>query len=150
MEKPNDILLPEVRNFVSEGHTVTLRVRGWSMRPFLENLRDKVVLDACDRVRVNDVVLAEIAPGHFVLHRVVGVDEQLGRLVLRGDGNYRGVERCRIEDVAAKAVGFYRGRTFYSVDGKTWRAYSCLWTRTRRLPRRYLLAIYRRLPFLHK
>lgn len=41
---PNDKFLPEVVRLLDEGHTVTLRLRGYSMRPFLENNRDKALL----------------------------------------------------------------------------------------------------------
>lgn len=34
-------LIPEVISLLEEGHTVTLPLRGYSMRPFLEDNRDK-------------------------------------------------------------------------------------------------------------
>ena len=40
----NADFLPEVVKMLNEGHTVTLRLRGFSMRPFLENDRDKALL----------------------------------------------------------------------------------------------------------
>ena len=40
----NADLLPEVVTLLNEGHTVTLRLRGFSMRPFLEDNRDKALL----------------------------------------------------------------------------------------------------------
>ena len=62
VELPNEIFLKEVRTLIAEGHDVTLRVRGVSMRPFLEDRRDKVVLTRPDAPKVGDAVLAEIAP----------------------------------------------------------------------------------------
>ena len=41
---PNAALIEEVRRLVSEGHSVTLSVRGVSMRPFLEDRRDKAII----------------------------------------------------------------------------------------------------------
>ena len=41
---PNEVLLPEVARLISEGHTVTLTVRGNSMNPFLVDRRDRLVL----------------------------------------------------------------------------------------------------------
>lgn len=41
---PNDKFLPEVVRLLDEGYTVTLRLKGYSMRPFLENNRDKALL----------------------------------------------------------------------------------------------------------
>ena len=37
----NAQLLPEIVKLLEEGHTVTLLLRGYSMRPFLEDNRDK-------------------------------------------------------------------------------------------------------------
>ena len=39
----NAVLLPEIVKMLDEGHTVTLRLRGYSMRPFLEDNRDKAL-----------------------------------------------------------------------------------------------------------
>ena len=52
---PNEVLLPEVARLISEGHTVTLTVRGNSMNPFLVDRRDSIVLGSfaeptCNRV----------------------------------------------------------------------------------------------------
>ena len=41
---PNAQLLPEIIKLLNEGHTVTLQLRGFSMRPFLEDKRDKALL----------------------------------------------------------------------------------------------------------
>ena len=40
----NSVILPEIVKMMNEGHTVTLRLRGFSMRPFLEDNRDKALL----------------------------------------------------------------------------------------------------------
>ena len=90
--------------------------------------------------RVGDAVLAEIQPGHYVLHRIMDI---IGKQVtLRGDGNLNN-EYCRMEDIRAKAIGFYRkGRTKAdSVEGVKWRLYSTIWTRLYPI-RRYLLFIF--------
>ncbi|MBP3229012.1 MAG: S24/S26 family peptidase [Bacteroidaceae bacterium] len=142
---PNEIFVPQVRAFLEEGQQfVTFRVRGNSMRPFLENERDCVALVLPGEVEVGDVVLAEVAPKHYVLHRIIiksGDD-----LVLKGDGNVKGIETCTVGDVVAQAVGFYRKgrRRADLVTGWKWRSYSWLWVRLRPL-RRYLLAAYRRI-----
>lgn len=87
----NADLLPEVVTLLNEGHTVTLRLRGFSMRPFLEDNRDKALLIKPSTINVGDPVLCEIAPLHFVLHRIVKIDGE--DITLRGDGNI-GVEHC--------------------------------------------------------
>ena len=141
---PNAPFLGEVRRLIRQGHTVTLTVRGFSMQPFLEDRRDKVVLTPCDDIRTNDVILAEVAPGRYVLPRVVGLDGD--RITLMGDGNSVGKETCSRTDVVARATAFYRkGKDkAVSVDSRRWKAYTAIWTHL--LPfRRYLLAFHRRI-----
>ena len=134
----NALLLPEVTRILQEGHTVTLPLRGRSMRPFLEDGRDKALLVKPNRpVMVGDPVLAEIRPGVYVLHRIVRIVDH--QVTLRGDGNL-GTEHCTTDDIRALAVGFYRkGRQrMDATDGLKWRIYSWCWMRL--LPvRRYLL-----------
>ena len=125
----NEVLLPQVIALLKEGHTVTLPLRGRSMRPFLEDGRDKALLAAINELpKVGDAVLAEIMPGRYVLHRIIAIDGQ--EVTLRGDGNL-GCEHCRIDNIQAKAIGFYRkGKDKSdSTDGRKWRIYSWWWTR---------------------
>lgn len=42
----NAEFLPEVVKMLNEGHTVTLRLRGYSMRPFLEMTVTKLCLSS--------------------------------------------------------------------------------------------------------
>lgn len=138
---PNEEFIPFVISELEsvEGKTVTLPLRGRSMRPFLEDGRDNALL-MCDKyINVNDAVLAEIAPKRFVLHRIVAIDNN--KVTLLGDGNMS-PEHCTIKDIKAKAIGFYRkGRkTADMTSGLKWRIYSWWWTRLYPI-RRYLLFI---------
>ena len=145
IQMANAVLLPEVVRLLEEGHSVTLPLRGYSMRPFLEDGRDKALLRKPVSINVGDAVLAEIAPKHFVLHRIVSIKGD--HVTLRGDGNL-GVEHCRLGDVKATAVGFYRkGREqLYSTDGRKWRIYSWVWTRLLPLRRYLLFAMHPHVP----
>ena len=140
VEIANDILLGHVRELIAEGHTATIRVKGISMRPFLENGRDSVVLAAVDTLKRGDVVLAEISPGQYVLHRVIKIDGTT--LTLMGDGNSKGTERCRIIDVAGIVTALIRKGKIVECNSRKWRIYSKIWLSLRPL-RRYLLFIYR-------
>ena len=126
---------------MDEGHTVTINLRGFSMRPFLENDRDKALLTKAKEIHKGDVVLAETAPKHYVLHRIINIDGD--HITLRGDGNLL-EEHCRREDVKGFAIGFYRkGRkTIDKTNSFKWLLYSQLWTSLYPI-RRYLLAAYR-------
>ncbi len=143
----NALLMPEVLAIIGEGHTVTLPLRGYSMRPFLEDRRDKALLSAAENIAVGDVVLAETSPRKYVLHRLIRLDGD--KATLLGDGNLT-CEHCLRSDIKAKALGFYRkgSTTIDSVSSRKWRTYSAVWTRLYPI-RRYLLFIYRHLFVRH-
>lgn len=140
---PNVMLLPNVADLLAEGHTVTLPLRGNSMRPFLEDNRDKGLLIKAGDFSVGDAVLAQVAPGTYVLHRIVRIKGDA--ITLCGDGNLNN-EYCRRQDVIGFVVGFYRkGRTRLDrTNGLKWALYSVVWMSLRPV-RRYLLAAYRRI-----
>ena len=139
----NAEFLPEVVKILNEGHTVTLRLRGYSMRPFLENDRDKALLVKPSSIKVGDPVLAEVNPLHFVLHRIDSIEGD--NVTLRGDGNL-GVEHCKKENIVGAVIGLYRKgiKEIDATDAWKRRTYSYIWTRLLPL-RRYLLGAYRRI-----
>ncbi len=141
---PNALFIPEIKRAIDEGHTTTFRVRGYSMRLFLEDRRDKVVLAPCKEVKVGDVVLAEIQKDKYVLHRVIQKEGE--HLTLMGDGNVYGTETCNTSNVIGIAIGFLRkGRDVMdTTNGKKWKIYSFFWLRLKPI-RRYILAFYRRI-----
>ncbi|HEY9543178.1 S24/S26 family peptidase [Prevotella sp.] len=138
---PNAILFPEIAKLLEQGHSVSLRLLGGSMRPFLEDKRDIAVLKLSENYHVGDIVLAQITLTHFVLHRIIAIAQD--DITLRGDGNY-GCEYCKIKDIKGIALGFYRkGRTtFESVESRKWKFYAWLWPALFPI-RRYLLFAYR-------
>lgn len=143
MQFPNSIIMPEIVNMLNEGHTVTLRLRGFSMRPFLEDGRDKALLKKPEIIRSGDPVLAEISKGVYVLHRIIKIEGS--NVTLRGDGNIN-TEACHISDIKGIVIGFYRKRRdkLDLTSGMKWRIYSYFWT-TLFPVRRYLLFLYRHL-----
>lgn len=140
---PVDALVDEVTALLEEGHTVTLPLRGFSMRPFLEDQRDKALLSKPQPLNIGDVVLAKTRHNQYVLHRIVAIAGD--NVKLRGDGNIA-CEHCLASDVKAKAIGFYRrGKTkMTSTDSHKWRIYSWTWERLYPI-RRHLLFLYRHL-----
>lgn len=134
--------MPEVLKLVNDGHTVTLPLKGYSMRPFLEDGRDKALLAKAAVPHEGDPVLAIIDKRYYVLHRIVGIDGD--KVTLLGDGNLT-PEHCTIGDIVASVKGFYRkGRSrLDAVTGTKWKAYSWIWMRLRPV-RRLLLAFHRR------
>lgn len=146
LEVPNDILISEIKRTLNQGKTATFRVKGFSMRPFLDNNRDivKIKCVAPEAISVRDVVLAEIEPKVYVLHRVISRTDN--QLTLKGDGNIKGVEHCLDTQVVGIVTAFYRkGRKKPDlVTNRKWKLYSSVWLALTPF-RRILLGVYRRL-----
>ena len=146
IELPNEVLLGEVTELLKEGKNVILMTKGNSMLPFIIGDRDSVELTSPDVVKENDIVLALLKNGMYVLHRVQRIDGD--EITLMGDGNLRGTEHCRRNDICGLV------RTIIKEDGRkvdcsdaSLRRRVLLWHRL--LPvRRYLLYIYRKLKHL--
>ena len=143
---PNHILIPDVKQKIDTLGSATNRVHGFSMRIFLENGRDKVTLSRPNpsALKRGDVVLAEVTPKVYVLHRII--HREGDNLTLMGDGNVAGTESCTIHDVIGTATAFYRkGRSVPdSAEGKKWKIYSKIWLALTPV-RRWILAFYRRI-----
>lgn len=139
----NAEFIPHVVDLLNEGHTVTLLLRGRSMRPYLEDGRDKGLIAKIRNPKKGDVVLAELQKGEYVLHRIIRIKGQ--DVTLRGDGNL-GSEHCKIDDLKGFAIGFYRkGSTkLEKTNSSKWKIYSWLWTNAYPI-RRYLLFAYRKI-----
>ena len=140
MEVPNAVLLGQVKEAIREGHTATINVKGYSMRPFLEHCRDKVCLASFTDLKVGDAVLAEFSPDKYVLHRIIEIDGDV--VVMMGDGNLRHKEICCKEDIVGIVTHYIRrGKTIPASDPRLQRRVR-MWHKL--LPvRRYLLYIYR-------
>lgn len=128
--------------YIRNGHTVTLPLRGYSMRPYLEDERDKALLTKVpEQLKVGDVILAEIAPKCYALHRIVNVSGD--NITMYGDGNFS-PEHIHRSDVLAIATGFFRKGSEHltPVDSFWYTCYWHIWLKLR--PLRYpLLLCYR-------
>lgn len=141
----NHVLMQEItRMFSTMGkESVTFIVRGYSMRPFLEDRRDKVVLGPPRTPRTGDVVLARIGKERYALHRVIRIEN--GTYTMQGDGNpIHMTEKFTDTDIIGVALAFIRKGKRVETTGLKWRTYSAIW-RVLKPARRIMLAIYRRI-----
>lgn len=141
-ELPNDVFLGLVSEKLAEGHTAVIWVKGYSMRPFIEYGRDKVKLATAAAYQVGDAVLAEIAKGHYVLHRIVKTEGD--KITLQGDGNVRGVEHCTTADIRGVVTEYIRPNRTLLADDEHLKRKIRLWRLLRPI-RRYLLFLYKAL-----
>ncbi|MBO4656934.1 MAG: hypothetical protein J5639_04100 [Bacteroidales bacterium] len=101
----NDVdIIKEAVKLVQDGVSVTFPVKGRSMIPFIIGGKESVILQQAGPLKPGIVALAEIAPEHYVLHRIIKIDRQKGIVTLMGDGNVRGVERCAPASILARAT----------------------------------------------
>ena len=133
---PNEILLGEVAAVLQDGREAVIIPTGNSMLPFIRGGVDRVVLRKMTAVAVGDIVLAKIGDS-YILHRLIARDGDA--ITLMGDGNLRGTESCRPQDILGTVTGIIRpsGRARTPGKGRLWRILKPL--------RRYLLAACRRL-----
>lgn len=144
MTFPNEALLPEVADLLARGSEVEIRTKGSSMLPFIVGDRDSVRLKAMPVYAEGDPVLAEIAKGRFVLHRIVKIQGDC--VTLKGDGNLVGTETCRLADIKGKAIAVVNpsGRV-KDLAGPKALKHARRWNALPYFIRRYYLAILRRL-----
>lgn len=135
MQLPNEIFIPEIARLVDEGKQVVFTPTGVSMRPYIEGGADNVTLVRPDTLQVGDIVLAEIAPQHYVLHRIYALQGET--VTLMGDGNLQGEEHCSRSNVLAKVTAIHSPKGKSKPVTKAW-----LWRHMLPL-RRILLKIYR-------
>ncbi len=140
----NHLFFTEVSRKFREGcKSVTFTVYGVSMHPFLGSGRDKVVLVPPMPPQVGQVVLAEIAPATYALHRIIKIEGE--KITMRGDGNYlSSTEEFTADKIVGTAEAFIRKGKHVSTNSRTWRWYSAVWEAAKPL-RRLLLAFYRRI-----
>jgi len=144
---PNEVMLGAATALVKEGHTAVIMTKGNSMLPFIRGERDSVELSAPGKPEPGQIALAQIAPGRYVLHRIIEVDGDA--VVLKGDGNLVGVEKCSADDICAIATKIFRpGRRPKDCTTEKFARRSLRWRNLPYTVRRYTLGIYRRLKFL--
>ena len=76
------------------------------------------------------------------MHRIIRIED--GEFTMMGDGNISGVEKFRWENVIAKVTAIVSG------DGKSRKVGKASLWRALRPVRRYLLAFYRRIPWISR
>lgn len=140
MKIENDILIPELARLLNEGKEVRFTPSGVSMRPFIEGDKDSVILAPMNRApQRGDILLAQVQTlcgrTTYVLHRLIRIEGQ--DLILQGDGNLSGEERCNTADIIGivTRIETPKGRRKPLTRGFLWYGLRPL--------RKYLLKIYR-------
>jgi len=140
---PNDIFLGGVKEILAEGKDVIIPTKGNSMLPFIKGEIDSVKLRYQSNPSKWSIVLAELRPGHYVLHRIIKVDGE--NVTLMGDGNFKNKEYCLMGNIAGTAIEIIKnGKDATDCTTAKAIAMARIWFILRPF-RRYLLYIYRHL-----
>ncbi|MBQ5692877.1 MAG: S24/S26 family peptidase, partial [Alistipes sp.] len=85
--KDQSVIMEEISRLISEGKTVSITAKGYSMNPFIMHLRDQITLGPWkdEQITKGAVVLAKDIKGRFIVHRIIRRDGDT--IILMGDGN---------------------------------------------------------------
>ena len=118
-------IYPIIKEKIDNGGTVKLPITGKSMRPLLVWGRDTVEIVKCDKAKKGDIIFYLRDNGQFVLHRIIGTDEN--GYILCGDNQW--VKEHGIQDrhiIAVVSVIERKGKVF-AVTNIPYRIYSSVW-----------------------
>lgn len=137
-------MIEEIRKLISEGKTVSITAKGYSMNPFIVHMRDQITLGPWidEQIKKGAVVLVKDINGHYLIHRII--KREGNKLTLQGDGNIGLKETAHVKEVIGLMHGVTKKRRTYSVKSLRWRLYSWFWNILTPM-RRYPLALWRRL-----
>ncbi len=131
-------LLPFLIEMLNLGKMVQLTVTGNSMLPLWYNGRDSVILQKTEMPKKYDVVLYTRDNGDVILHRIVKKTPK-GYMIL-GDNQTQIDGPVLPSQIIATVTGFYRDKTYYSVNTWWHVLYSRIWVAARHLRRMLLPA----------
>ena len=136
--KLNDFY-PIIKEQIGNGGTVNLPIKGTSMLPLLHQGRDFVKLQKCEKANIGDIIFYRRDNGQFVLHRIVGEDEN--GYILCGDNQWVKEYGIKARHIIAVVVSISRNNKDISVSGKGYRAYCRFWQKILPIRRPLILII---------
>ena len=135
----DEVIIKEAARLVADGVSVTFPVKGRSMLPFIIGGRESVILQQPDDLKVGHVILAQVGPNRYVVHRIIRIGQD-GQITLMGDGNIRGTESCTPDHVMARATHVVSSKGKRRPLESRWAMFKArVWYHIRPL-RRYILA----------
>lgn len=121
-----DEIYPVVKEKIDIGGTVQLPITGTSMLPLLVWGRDTVELKKCENPQKYDIIFYRRDDGAFVLHRIVGKNEN--GFILCGDNQVKKEYGITEKHIIAVVKSITRKGKTFSVDKFSYKLYVKLWT----------------------
>ncbi len=119
-------LYPIIKEKLDNGGAVMLPITGVSMRPLLVWGRDSVEIVKSDSYKKGDIIFYRRDDGNFVLHRIVGKNEQ-GYILCGDNQTAKEYGICDRHIIAVVKSITRKGKTF-SVEKCSYKIYWKLWT----------------------
>ena len=118
-------IYPMIKEKIDNGGTVKLPITGTSMLPLLVWGRDTVDIIKCENPKKGDIIFYLRDNGQFVLHRIVGIDDE--GYVLCGDNQWRLEHGIRDRNIIAVVTSITRKGKTFEVTNLPYRIYSKVW-----------------------
>ncbi len=153
MENKNRITIslkeiyPIIKEKIESNGIVRLPITGTSMLPLLVWDRDSVEIVKCHKPEKCDIIFYRRDDGQFVLHRIVGKDEN--GYILCGDNQWVKEYNIQNRHIIGVVSSIIRKNKQFAVTKLSYRIYSKLWVGI--LPiRRYVLVASRKIKGMFK
>jgi hypothetical protein len=116
-----------IREYLETHDKLIYNNKGCSMMPLLRQDRDLVIVrkKGEERLRRFDVALYMSEPGHYILHRVIKVNEK--DYVIRGDNNFFKEYGITDDDITGVLIGYVRKGKQHSVNEFHYKLYARVW-----------------------
>ena len=142
--KDKKLMMQEIQKLISEGKTVSITAKGYSMNPFIRHMQDIITIGPWkdDDLKRGTAALVQTDSGNYVFHRIIRRDRET--IILEGDGNVGLTEKATVNNVIGIMHGITRNGREYTSKSLLWKTYSFIWLLLGPL-KRYPLAIWRKL-----
>lgn len=118
-------LYPIIKEQLENGGNIKLPITGTSMLPLLVQGRDFVVLKTCEKAEINDIIFYRRDNGAFVLHRIIGVDDN--GYILCGDNQWVKEYGIKEHNIIGVVAEIHRNGKTIGVDDKKYIKYYKRW-----------------------
>ncbi len=116
---------PIIKEKLETGGTVELPITGTSMLPLLVQGRDSVILSSVNEVKINDIIFYRRDSGAFVLHRIIGIDDN--GYILCGDNQWVKEYGIKNHNIIGVVTHINRNGKTIDVDNKKYVKYYNRW-----------------------
>ena len=117
---PNNIFFAEIQAQIQQGKKVKIRVRGYSMMPFIRNNDEALLIPPTpEHIKKGTPVVALTDEMGIVLHRIYHIEGN--RITLLGDGNVNQFEHTSPDRIIATVSHYYRGK--HTIKVNSWYMY---------------------------